>query len=266
MRAGLSAKERRILDQIVADERVVVQAEDVSEIAQVGRSSSNAILSRLAKKGWVQRLFRGKYVVIPVGAPTDSPALESAWQIGNTLYSPCIVSGWSAAEYWGLTDQIFNVVSLVTAKPQRARDQNVGGVRFRIRTLPEEKLFGASNVWFGTTKVRVADAHRTLIDIFDAPEFGGGGRHVTDICRGYWRSSHIDEDKLLEYAEHFGRGTVFKRLGLMAERYGNPSEEWAMRCMAGCSRGVSLFDPDGPDTGPIRSRWQIRVNIPLGDQ
>lgn len=266
MRAGLSAKERRILDQIVADERLVVRTEDVSEIAQVDRLGSNAILSRLAKKGWLQRLSRGKYVVIPVGAATDSPAVGFAWQIAALLYAPCIVSGWSAAEYWRFTDQIINVVSVVTTKSQRSRDQNVGGVRFRIRTLPEEKLFGASNVWFGTTKARVADAHRTLIDSFDAPDFGGGGRHIADIDREYWKSPHADKDKILEYAERFGRGTVFKRLGLTAEQYGSPSEEWIRRCMAGCSRGVSLFDPHAPNTGPIRSRWQIRANVPLGDR
>ncbi|MCG8480406.1 MAG: type IV toxin-antitoxin system AbiEi family antitoxin domain-containing protein [Spirochaetales bacterium] len=245
---------------------MIVRTEDVSDIEGVDRSTSNAILSRLAKKGWLQRLLRGKYVVIPVGAATDTPAVEFAWHIAAVLYDPCMVSGWSAAEHWGLTDQIFNVVSIVTAKPQRTRNQNVGGVRFRIRTLPEEKIFGATNVWFGSAKARVADAHRTLIDIFDVPDLGGGGRHVVDIAKEYWRSRYADDDKLLDYAERFGRGTVFKRLGLMAEQYGTASEEWIRRCMAGCSRGVSLFDPHAPRTGPIRSRWQIRVNIPLAER
>lgn len=263
MRAGLSANERKILDRVVADERTIVRAEDVSDIAHVGRTTSNAILSRLAKKGWLQRLMRGAYIVIPFGSPTDSPAVEHAWPIAAKLYAPCLISGWSAAEHWGLTDQIFNVVSLVTAKPQRARDQRVGGIRFRVRTLPADKLFGAKNLWFGSAKVGVADAHRTVIDILDAPDFGGGGRHVADVVKEYWRGRLADADKLLEYAERFGRGTVFKRLGLTAELYGNPSEQWIRRCMEGCSNGISLFDPLAPGTGPIRSRWGIRINIPL---
>lgn len=263
MRAGLSTRERTILDKLVSDEHLIVQAEDVSRIAQVDRSDANVILSKLAKKGWLQRLVRGKYVVIPVGAATDTPAAEFAWQIASQLYAPCMISGWSAAEHWGLTDQIFNVISLVSRKSQRTKDQRVGGVRFRIRTLPAEKLFGGTNVWSGTIKSQVADPHRTLIDILDAPDFGGGGRHVADIAKEYWKSRHADDETLLAYATRFDRGTVFKRMGLLAEQYGNPSEDWLRRCAAGCSRGISLFDPDGPSTGKIRSRWRIRVNIPL---
>ncbi len=263
MKAGLSTQERKILDRIVADEKIVVQTEDVSDIAKVDRSSSNAILSRLSRKGWLQRVMRGKYVVVRVGAATDSPADEYAWQVASEIYAPCIISGWSAAEHWGLTDQIFNAVSLVTASPQRSRDQIIGGIRFRTRTLPAGKLFGARNVWFGSTKASVADPHRTLIDICDAPDFGGGGRHMADIARQYWIGRHTDERKILEYAERFGRGTVYKRLGVMAETYGDPSDEWIRRCKVGCSRGISLLDPRGPNKGPIKSRWGIRINVPM---
>jgi len=253
------------MEQLVADERAVVRAEDVLDAWGISKSAANAVLSRLARKGWLQRLRRGAYVVVPLGAGTDTPAVAAAWPIAAELFGPCFISGWSAAEHWGLTDQIFNVVALVTTRPQRARDQHHGGIRFRVRTLPPEKLFGTTAVWFGSARVQVADPHRTLIDILDAPDFGGGGRHVLDIAKSYWSGSLCEPKTVLEYARKFGRGTVFKRLGLTAEQYGNPSRDWVEQCVEGCSKGISLFDPSSPDAGPIRSRWGIRVNVPLED-
>ena len=264
IRAGLSTSERKLMDRVAANEQTTVTADDVSDVAKVDRKTANVILSRLAKKGWLQRLKRGVYVVIPLGSLTDSPAIEKPWLIAARLFEPCLISGWSAAEHWGMTDQIFNVISLVTSQPQRARDQQIGGTRFRIRTLPAKRIFGSKKVWFGSASVNVADPHRTLIDILDAPDFGGGGRHVLDIAQSYWTGDFADPEKILEYANQFGRGTVFKRLGLTAEEYGHPSDSWFQQCMDGCSRGISLFDPCAPDTGSIRSRWGIKVNVPLG--
>jgi len=262
-KAGLSAQERKVMDLLVAEERVVVRPDDILDIWSGSRANANATLGRLHKKGWMQRLKRGAYTVIPLGAGTDSPAVAAAWAIASDLFAPCFISGWSAAEHWALTDQIFNAISVVTTHPQRTRDQKLGGIRFRLRTLPQERAFGMRTVWFGSAKVNIADPHRTLIDILDAPDFGGGGRHAMDIVRAYWMGPHCNPKTLLSYAERFNRGTVFKRLGLTAERYGNPSREWLIECEKGLSEGISLLDPDSPDAGPILSRWRLRVNIPV---
>lgn len=260
---GLSKQERTVLDQLVAEELAVIQADDVLQILPISRNAANTMLSRLEGKGWLQRLKRGAYTVIPLGSGTQQPAIARAWPIAAELFAPCFISGWSAAEHWGLTDQIFNTVSLVTTRPQRKQDQKMGGIRFRVRTLPEESAFGVTNVWFGSNSVPVADRHRTIIDVLDAPDFGGGGRHVIDIVKTYWSGSDSDPQTLIDYAKRIGRGTIFKRLGFTAERFGKPSPEWLRECKCGMSKGISLLDPGSPDRGPIVSRWRLRVNIPL---
>ena len=260
---GLSSQERFIMDRIIADEKIVVRQSDIGDFFSGSDATINSILSRLARKGWLQRLKRGIYVVVPLGSGTATPAIGSAWQIATELFFPCFISGWSSAEYWGLTDQIFNSISLVSMKAQRTKDQTYGGVRFRIRSLSLVKGFGTKKIWMNGKQVLIADPHRTIIDILDAPDFGGGGRHVLDVVKAYWKGSDQDPQKLLEYAEKLGRGTVFKRLGLTAETFGKPSKEWLTACREGCSRGVSLLDPSSPEGGPIVTRWGLRVNIPL---
>lgn len=261
--AGLSAGERTLVSTFAHDEKTVVTANDVVAIRPMSRGVANRILSRLHHKGWLRRLKRGAYSPVPLSATTTDQAIEAVWPLAMELFAPCFISGWSAAEYWDLTDQIFNAVAVYTTRPQRAREHSVGGVTYRTRVVSSSHMFGTTRVWLGSKPVDVADPHRTIIDILDAPEMGGGGQHVIEVVRAYWKSQHADATKLLEYAERLGKGTVFKRLGYTAELFGTVNDNWREKCLAGMSAGVSRLDPAAPDKGKIVSRWRLRINTPI---
>lgn len=262
--AGLSTQERAFIDYFVASEKVTVGLADVLEMQPLSQPHANKVLSRLASKGWLVRVGRGLYSVVRLGTPEAS--VEDPLVLAMSLFSPCYISGWTAAEHWDLTEQIFNSIAVVTTRPQRARERTVAGVRFVCRVADESKMFGAARVWSGSHRVDIADPHRLIIDILAAPELGGGGRHTLDVVRAYFNSKHCDPDKLIGYAERYGKGVVFKRLGFCAEQLGKVPPEWLERCREQVSAGVSLLDPGGPKRGRIVSRWGLRLNMPLGDE
>jgi predicted transcriptional regulator of viral defense system len=261
--SGLSAKERDVLGELTSSEKVVVRADDILRDRSVSRAAANLILSRLHAKGWLRRVKRGVYSVIPIGSSTFQPVVEDAWALAMELFAPCYISGWSAAEHWNLTEQIFNAVSVVTAYPQRRAVQDFAGVRFFTRTISRDRVFGTKPAWFGSRRVEIADRHRLLIDILDSPALGGGGRHTVDIVREYWRSAGTDPDTLLDYAQRYNRGVVCKRLGLLAELFGSASGAWLGELRSHISAGISRLDPSGPDIGRVVKRWGMRINIPL---
>ncbi|PCJ83287.1 MAG: hypothetical protein COA57_11655 [Flavobacteriales bacterium] len=247
-----------------ANEKTTVGANDVMEIHTCSRVTANQILSRLAQKGWLQRVKQGVYSIVPLSSLTPNPAIEEVWPLAVRIFEPAYISGWSAAEHWDLTEQIFNSVALVTQKPQRKTVQNMGGIKFRVRVLKKELFFGTKALWFGSNKVEIADPSRLIIDILDLPDFGGGGRHTIDVVRAYWNSEMYDSEQLLEYAMRYKRGTVMKRLGFLAERFSAPvSQEWLENCRSHLSAGVSNLDPNSPSKGKISSRWNLRINLPL---
>jgi|GEM_PF-6032200 len=41
---------------------------------------------------------------------------DEPWAVAQKLFVPCYVGGWSAAEYWDFTEQIFNSTLVVLAK------------------------------------------------------------------------------------------------------------------------------------------------------
>jgi predicted transcriptional regulator of viral defense system len=263
---GLSAHERELISLAVAEERTSISADDVQRTRGCSRSMAHQILSRLERKGWLHRLRRGIYSVVPLGATEREPAIENGWLVAMAVFQPAFISGWTAAEHWNLTEQIFNTIAVVTTTKPRHTTQTIGGVRFRVRAIEEHRFFGAEAVWFGSASVQVADASRTLIDIADLPKLGGGGRHMLDVVRAYWRSEHRDPQRLLDYAKRYGRGAVFKRLGFLAETFQAPvDKQWLEACRSFVPQGITNLDPDAPPKGRIVSRWNLRVNLPLGE-
>lgn len=260
---GLGEAEREVLSALAALERPAVTADDVVRLLGKKRSAANLLLSRLARKGWLRRLRRGLYAVVPLSSRSGQPIVEDPLAVAMELFAPCYISGWTAAEHWDLTEQIFNAVVVYSAKPQRRALQHIGGVTYRVRRVPEEAIFSTSRIWSGTAAIEMATVHRTVIDVLDAPEMGGGGRQMLEIVQAYWRRRDADGGTVLDLAAHLGRGSIFKRLGFTAERFAQPANAWLEACRAQLSAGVSLLDPSGPRRGPIVSRWRLRINVPM---
>lgn len=260
---GLGDKERRVLATLAALERPAVTAGDVVGELGLARAPANLALSRLARKGWLKRLKRGVYAVLPLADRSSGMAIGDPLATAMHLFGPCYVSGWTAAEHWDLTEQVHNTVIIYSARPQRKSAQRIGGVNYRVRRIPASRVFGTTRQWSGTVAIEIADVHRTLIDILDAPEMGGGGRQMLDIARAYWKKPAADASALLRIAERLGRGTVFKRLGFTTETFGRANQRWFEDCRKHLSAGVSLLDPSGPARGRIVSRWRLRINVPL---
>lgn len=260
---GLSSRERSILSEFVRKGRVTVEGSDVAKVLNVSRPLANKILSRLEKKGWLQRSKRGVYTFIPLSSATAETVPEDPWALAMDLFKPCYISGFSAAEYWGLTEQVFNEVVVYTTQRQRKTTHRLSNVLFRTHHISEDELFGMTKTWRNNIPVLVADLHRTIVDVLDHPELGGGGRHVMDIAHSYWKSEKAEPKILFQYAMRLKRGVVFKRLGFTAELWGAVTEEWLEGCRKHISAGVGNLDPSGSNKGKILTRWKLRVNIPL---
>ncbi len=262
--SGLSSQERVIISHFSALEQSTINADSLIKFHPCKRVTANQILRRLFQKGWLQRFKRGVYAIVPLSSITNSPAIEDVLSLSMDLFSPAFISGWSAAEHWDLTEQMFNSISIVTKVSQRKNVQLIGNIKFRTRTQKEELFFGIKTVWFGSKAVKIADPSRMLIDILDLPSFGGGGRHTIDIVNNYWHSDACNPDLLLNYALQYKRGSVFKRLGFLAEKLNAPvSDEWLRSCQRHVSKGISFLDPEGPNSGSINSKWNLKINLPI---
>lgn len=259
---GLSGARRQDLMVLNRNFSGPFDAAQAANVLQLDIAKTRRLLAGLAAGGWLARVRQGWYIAVPLDASAPSDWREDPWIIATTLFAPCYIGGWSAAEHWGLTDQLFNVTYVISSKKVTPADQTIQGSPFKVRSIRDDLLFGTRRVWRRRTPVDVSDPHRTVIDIMDVPAAAGGSLHAAEVLRAYFESEHADEGKLIGYGDRLGRGVVFKRLGYLAEHEHLGSEQLVEACHRRITKGVSRLDPDGPDAGKIVSRWNLKMNVP----
>jgi predicted transcriptional regulator of viral defense system len=88
-------------------QKKVFTIEDVLSTTNIQKEVLWVILSRLEKKGWIECIEKGKYMIIPLGAEKGKYTLNE-FIIGALLVNPYCVAYWSALNFYGLTEQIPN--------------------------------------------------------------------------------------------------------------------------------------------------------------
>jgi predicted transcriptional regulator of viral defense system len=261
--AGISHRHRAALEKLHREGGPTFDASGASGILGLSHKEASRLLGYLARRGWLSRVRRGLYVAVPLDARRPGEWIEDPWVVASGLFGPCYIGGWSACEHWGLTEQLFRSILVVTAHPVRERELELQGVSFRLTVRPEASLFGTVAVWRGQSRVSVSDPSRTIVDILDDPRLGGGIRTCADVLHEYLASEHRDDQLLIEYGDRLGNRTVFKRLGFILERTCEPAPDLIAACLERRSAGLGTLDSSVADKGRIVRRWGLRVNVHL---
>lgn len=250
-------KGRRRLSAVIRAAGDIIHIADAERALEIGHSEAAKLLSRWTGQGWLRRVGPGAYAPVELASLTSDRVLDDPWVLVPSLYGPAYIGGRTAAEHWDLTEQIFLDIVVMTARTVRGRNQQRHGANFTLKHVQRSTLFGTQTVWRGRTQVAVADVSRTVIDMLDDPELGGGVQHVADCVATYFNSKERDDDKLIGYAVRLDNGAVFKRLGFLAER-GSGSTELIGACKARLTHGNAKLDP-AISCHRLNSRWRLLV-------
>jgi predicted transcriptional regulator of viral defense system len=143
---GLTASSGEQLSQLLRTGEPVLTLERAASALSINRLPAAQQLARWAKAGWLARVRRGVYVPIPFESASADVRLDDPWSVATKLYAPRDVGGWSAAEHWGLTEQILRAVCVMTATRPRNRKPVLRGTEFSLRTLSADRMFGLKTV------------------------------------------------------------------------------------------------------------------------
>ena len=252
-----SSHARARLSAVLQTAKDLVTIADATRALGVDRHAASKVLARWQHQGWLKRVGPGIYAPVPLDALTTEQVLKDPWVLVPALFAPGYIGGWTAAEHWDLTEQLFRSVFVCTARPFRTKEQTVQGVSFTLKRIPEDALFGIKTVWRGQARVPIADKHRTTVDLLADPAMGGGIRHVELCLRNYLRDKEADADTLIRYAEKLGNGAVFKRLGFLASQIvGN--EGLAESCHQRLTQGNAKLDPALPSRRLVKT-WRLWI-------
>ena len=248
---------RRKLVAVVRHAEDIIRIDDVVSTLSIERAQATKLLSRWTRQGWLRRVGPGAYAAAQLESLESDRVLDDTWVLVPALYAPAYIGGWSAAEHWDLTEQIFRPIRVMTTQPVRKQRQTRHGALFILRHIQERRLFGTKPVWRSRSKVLVSDVHRTVIDLLDTPSVGGGSQHVADCVVSYLRRGNRNDDLLIDYAERFGNGAVFKRLGFLIDGH-RDAEALAQACQRRLTSGNAKLDPL-LECARLVSRWRLWI-------
>lgn len=255
---GIGKKHRQLLVIVLGMTQGYINVQLVQKSLNISKPMARTYLSRWSKNGWIKRIKRGTYIPIEIETKDLSLPIEDPWVVSQALFAPCYIGGWSAAQYWDLTDQIFNDTIVFTSKQIRHLHHKVGSHQFIVKRISPNRMFGMETVWKNNLKVFVSDPHKTLIDMLSEPSTGGGIRSVLDFFKQYLQSSLKDLSLLVKYAERMNNRTIFKRMGYLLSIIGWEDETLAAHCLQKISKGYSQLDPTAAGTTLVK-KWRIFV-------
>jgi predicted transcriptional regulator of viral defense system len=256
---------RKLAEQ-TASTFTVKEARAAARSAGIADPYLPVLLHRLLRAGFVTRVKRGAYAL---GAPIARAADVHPFAIGMALVDPSAVSGWSALNHHGLTEQIPNLITLTTPKrvvtpAMRGASSTspsiweVAGQRYEIVNTVPENFYGYEEVWMGETRVRIFDRERALLDCFASPRKFGSLSEGFGILEEHLHA--IDGQRLVAHAQRFSKRVAAKRIGYALEALGVAADVVEpLRALP--MLGYRALDPTKHQIGARDRRWQVVVNL-----
>jgi predicted transcriptional regulator of viral defense system len=264
----LSIQGRALMTRLArASHAGLISVSVAAEAIGASRRATAVRLAKLVRGGWLQRAHRGLYLIVPLEAkPGHRATVEDPWVLAKEVFAPCYIGGWSAAEHWDLTEQLFRSTLVVTAASVRSTQAAVLGNEFRVFRVPRTRLSaGVVSVWRGAEQVPVSGIERTLIDGLRTPALAGGVRHFAQMLKAYGERTDHDFEKLFSVAREAASGAAWKRLGYLIEVLWPERSDLLTRAHAHLTAGNARLDPTVRRKGHLLKRWRLLVNVDLAE-
>jgi predicted transcriptional regulator of viral defense system len=259
-RSRLGPQERIFITSMARNGKRIISYEDALHYWKSAQLVRKA-LSRLESNGWLRRLERGLYLLIPLEAGPEGQWSEDPLVIATQLVPEGAVAYWSALRYWNMTEQVPQTTFVQATSRRFFSKHEILGVRYQFVVIKKSRFFGILTRMNNGMPVKITDREKTLVDACDRPDLNGG---VMQIAQAIKSPDAIDWDKLRSYLERFRSGAVYKRFGYLIEHLDvsipnkrNILMEWQRNL----TEGICWLEPAGEHSGPVKTRWRIRVNV-----
>ncbi len=181
------------------------------------RRTADNLLGRYVASGRLLRVRRGLYASVPLGQEPDPVAVDP-YLVATQLADDATVAYHAALQWHGRVYSVSHRLEVVSGQqlgPFRFGGHDFLPVRLPmvLASSPPAGVIAAPHA--GRT-VRVTTLERTLVDVLDAPELGGGWEEV-------WRSlemvDYFDLDTVVAYATMLGSALTAARVGYFLEQH-----------------------------------------------
>ena len=249
----MSPSEQRLY--LFALERRVITTRDAIEV-QGNSPSTRKMLVHLVKKGYLIRIIRGLYGVVPPESAGTEYEIDRYLIANRASRSSGALAFHSALELHGVANATLNEVYCIMCG--RVHPFSFQGIDYRFINASE--VFGTSPAVRQGISVTVTDRERTFLDCIRRPELAGG---LDELLRSLGTFHTIDTVVLGQYLGHFDERSLIQRTGvilsLLKEDLRVP-EEFLSGLRTGVGKKVYYLTPGmGRGVGRLDKEWNVIV-------
>ena len=262
---GLGPQERMFLTSLAGKGKRIFRTDEALFFWSSKQQAFNA-LGRLVKKGWLQRLERGLYMIVPLEAGPTGQWTDDSLVIATQLNQDGAVAYWSALHYWNLTEQVPRTVFIQSLRQRNPSQTTILGVRYKFVWIKHDRFFGIVSRSNEGLKISITNREKSLIDACNRPDLCGG---ILQVAQAFQAGEPIDWDRMDSYLKKMDSGAIYKRLGYLIEtlNISIPNQEDRLRnWRQSMSQGIALLDLGGPKIGSVKTKWRVRVNVPAWNE
>jgi predicted transcriptional regulator of viral defense system len=231
---ALSGREARLLDKV--EGMIVFTDFDAKKLLGIQADAARRALSRLAKKGAIVRLERGKYVTAGTYDEWD------VRELATRVVEPSYVSFLSGLHLRGMSAQVPSETWLACTVSRRPFE--LQGRRVRCVRLRRRMFFGYETVG----RAVVGEPEKLIADCLAFPAYSGGETAAA------LRAARLSVKKLVDYAIRGGSAAACSRLGYLLERSGKDFDREMLHRHS--SKSYVWLDPASKGGERIRA-WHL---------
>lgn len=249
-----------LLTEMSRQGRRIFTFEDAAKFYGSSNSGLRELLSTLVKRRWLQRVEKGKYLILPFEAGGEGEWTEHEFIIASYLIEPYYIGFRSALNYYGYTEQVSRTVFVASTRRKLKSSLEISGVTYRLVYMSEHKFFGAAKVILDGHQVNISEPEKTIVDCLDRLRYCGG---VVEVAKALWYGrDELDFVKMAEYASKNGNKAVSQRLGYLMETLGSGTGKAMALLRESLSNRYAPLDTLANPEGRYIERWKVLVNVP----
>ena len=254
---SLSKREYNIISELTRRKANIITIDNISKIFKIDKEKLWDILYRLEKKGWLERIEKGKYMVVPLQAKEGW--LEHPFILASKLVKNYYISYRTALAHHGLTEQLPVYIYVATTDRKGKLEYSLQNYIFRFVRIKQTKFFGFKPEFIEGEKVLVAEKEKAIIDCLDKERYSGSIIEITKALN----SSKINLNKLKKYGLKMNNSSLIRRLGYLLDLLGKDSS--GLENHLGKYRNIYLSTVLPKKSLGTSKKWRIIINVSKED-
>lgn len=222
------------------------------------RDMINNFESPAQYSNWLTKQLRAKRIVkvrndLYVHIDSSGYPLSTKFEIATKIASDAFVCYHSALEYYGVANQVFNLVTVGSNK--RFNEFSFDDIDY-IRK-PAKHSVQVNNIV--TAGVRITSLERTIIDCIDDVDSSGG---IEELLNALEQIRVLDEKKLLETLNAYNSIVLYQKAGYVLEEFKEKlmlSDAFFSECKSHLTNQVKYFLQDEYQDISYNSTWKLMV-------